>query len=224
MRISVDKIYKIDKAGNANVERSWIMYNPNNEDIDLTDYEFYVIESVNTLGSVKAFDSKGDIVFSQEDMGDDIEIVVKPRIMKLGSLQEYKITLQYHFPSIVHKLGDIWFFSDTIYGIEPQPNTHISKRMDAKIQVFLPNLKKTFLQTSYHESNPIAIDHSEKENPIFKDNTALEWNCSLSPRQRYQFKLFYGIKTRAKLTAFITAVGTVIVAELVRLAFRLGGG
>ena len=111
MRISIEKVYKIDDVGNVDVERSWILFNPDKEDIDLTDHEFYVIESVNTLTSLKAFDSNGNLDFLHEDKGDDIEIIVKPRITKLGSYQKYKITLQYHFPNVVHKLSDIWFFT-----------------------------------------------------------------------------------------------------------------
>lgn len=223
MHISIDKTYKIDNAGNIDVERIWILSNPNNEDVDLTDHEFYVIESVNTLGIIKAFDSNGNLGFSQEDKSDDIEISVKPRITKLGSYQEYRITLQYHFPSFIHKLGDLWFFTDTIYGIDRPPNG-ISKRIDVKIQVFLPNLEKAFWQTRYHESFPKAIDHSKENNPIYKNKIPLEWNCSLSSGQRFQFRLFYGIKANAKLVTVIAAIGTVIISELIRLVFRISTG
>jgi hypothetical protein len=221
MRLSVEKIYKIDKAGNANIERSWTLSNPNNEDIDLNEYGLLLIESIKTLTNLKVFDSNGNLEVFQEDKGDDIEILVKPRIKKLGSYQDYKITLQYIFPNFVHKFGDIWFFADTMIGIEEDPESPFPRRMDVKLQVFLPNLEKTFLQNSYHETYPNAIKNSGENNQIYKDNTVLEWQCSLSSRQRFQFQLFYGIRTNTKLVTFITTVATTIIVALIRLGFDI---
>ena len=52
------------------------------------------------------------------------------------------------------------------------------------------------------ESHPSGKKTKEKQ------ITTLEWKCSLSQQQNYPIKLVYGIKTNAKLTNFITGVGT----------------
>jgi hypothetical protein len=213
MRVSLEKIYRLDRAGNANVERSWILENPSSEEIEMTDYVFYVNESINTLGNVKAFDSNGKLEYYEEFRGSDIEINVKPRIKKLGSYQKYNITLQYHFPSFVHKLGEMWFFSDLICGIDDPPSDSISSKMDVTIRVELPNLEKKFWQKCFHESFPNCNEATDKH--------ALEWKCSLSPQQNYPIKLVYGIQTNAKLTSFITGIGTITIGAIIKTAFDI---
>jgi hypothetical protein len=217
MRISIEKIYRIDDAGNADIERSWIIVNPNNKDIDLTNHVFYVDESVNTLGNLKAFDSDGTLEYLQEEKGSDIEIVVTPRISKLASHQNYKMTLQYHFPNFVHKLGDIWFFTD-LYGVYEPPSAYIPKKTDIMIQVYLPKLGKRLWEKPYHESSPPAIDLSKRDTKSY-ENSVLEWKCSLSSQQNYQIRLIYGIRTNTRLANFITAVPSLIVGGLIKLFF-----
>jgi hypothetical protein len=222
MHLSVEKIYKIDDAGNADVERKWILSNPSSEDIDLNDYGLVLTETVNTMGNLKVFDSKGSLEYTSEDKGgDDIEVFVKPRIKKIGCYQDYEIILQYHLPSFVHKLGGIWLFTDTMIGMIEDPESPFPKRMDAKLQVVLPKLKKTFLQRQYHESCPHALDQTREKNQRYNNKTILEWKCSLSSKQRFPFQLFYGIETNAKITTFITTIVTTIIVALINLGFNL---
>jgi hypothetical protein len=220
-QMKVEKTYRIDDAGNADVERSWILTNTNTQDIDLTNLEFYVTESVNTLGNVRAFDLSGNLDFSQEATGSDIEISVKPRISKLSSCQEYKMTLQYSFPNFVHKLREIWFFADLIEGLAEPPTSGIPKKMDVTLRVFLPDLDKKFWQSRFHSSSPQALDLSKKDKNAFRKDEALEWNCSVSSNQNYQIRLIYGVKTNTPITNFMTAVGTAFIVGLIGYGFKL---
>ena len=45
LSINSEKTYFIDKAGNARVEREWILHNPTSGKIDITDLHLYVTET-----------------------------------------------------------------------------------------------------------------------------------------------------------------------------------
>lgn len=221
-KINVEKTYGIDDAGNANIERSWILVNTRDQEFDISNLAPYVIEFVNTLADVKALDSSGELEFRQEQYGSGIKIKVKPRISKLGPLQQYKMSLRYSFPNYVHKLGSIWFFADTIEGMSESPSAStISDRMEITLQVALPKLRKSFWESFYHESSPLGKELSEVKNPQYADTTIIEWKCSLSPQQNLTLRLIYGVRTNARLANFLTAVATAIVVGLVSYGMDL---
>ncbi len=155
IKIEVEKIYRIDTAGNADVERKWILTNQTLEDIDISGLSLYVIEYVNNLSDVRALDSSGELEFKEERKGSGIKMKVKPRIKSMNSRLKYEMSLLYHFPSYVHKLGNTWFFADMVSGIDESVFTNVvSDKMNLKLQVILPQLKKRFWQRLFQESSP----------------------------------------------------------------------
>lgn len=227
VRVNVEKIYTIDDAGNVNIERSWILTNEIDQNVSIHDLCFYIAEVVNSLGEVNASDSTGNLEFRQKRHGSGIKLEVKPRIDNLGPLQKYQIVLHYSLPSFVHKLGEAWFFADLICGM-PRPSFEnpISNNMDIKLQLVLPKLKKNFWQAIYHESYPSTIVlPKEQKKPFNSGNIVLEYKSSLFPEDNFEVKLVYGIRTRTRLTSFLSVVGTAIITGLISYGFsRLKGG
>jgi len=219
----VEKVYRIDNAGNIDVERDWILTNQTHKDVDISELSLYIIEHINTLANVKASDSSGDLEFYQEQSGSGIKIGVLPRIKKLSSLQKYRTSLLYRLPNHVRKLGKVWFFSDLISGIEKLSfEDLISDKMDIKLQVILPNLRKRFWQSLFHESAPLGKELAKAEiDPQYMDNTVLEWTSSLFPERNFVVRLIYGTKTNTQLTSILTVVATAIAAGLIKYLFDL---
>lgn len=225
IQIEVEKKYWIDTAGNADVERKWILRNQSLEDIDISGLSLYVIEYVNDLSDVKASDSSGGLEFKEERMGSAIKMKVKPRIEKMNSRLKYEMSLSYHFPSYAHKLGDAWFFSDMISGLDESAFTSIiSSKMNLKLQVTLPRLKKRFWQKLFNESSPKGKKEESKPEESGKKMT-LTWRNSLSPERNYIIRLIYGVRTHSPIVSMTTAIGTAIIVGLISLAFDfLKGG
>lgn len=223
IKIGVEKIYKIDNAGNVDVERSWILTNQTHEDVDLSELAFYVGETVNNLAKAKAKDSSGSLELSQEKQGSMIKLKVFPRINTLHSLQKYKITLLYQFPSNVHKLGNVWLFSKTISGMNTSSFANlISNKIDVKIRVVLPKLKKRFWQSFHYESAPLCRELKKKEKSSqHTDNTVLEWTSSLFSNDNYEVELIYEVKTNTQLTNFLIVIGTTIIVGLINFFFHI---
>lgn len=226
--IDVEKIYKIDNSGNVDVERSWILTNRTRQDVDISKLSFYVGETVEDLVTPEAKDSSGSLDVRQEKRGSTIELEISPRINTLSSHQKYKMTLLYQFPNNVHKLGDVWFFSDLISGMNTSAFSKlISEKMDLELRVILPKLKKRFWQNVFYESNPKCkeLAKGEKGSQHF-GNTILEWTSSLFSDGIRRVELVYGVKTNIILTTFLTFLATVFIAELIKYAFDIlkGGG
>jgi len=219
----VEKIYKIDNAGNVDVERSWILINQTRQDVDISELSLYVRETVNILAKARAKDSSGNLELREERQGSMIKLSVSPRSRVLGSLQRYKMTLLYQFPSNVHKLGDVWLFSDIIAGADTSSFANlISDKMDLRLRVVLPKLKKWFWQTIFHQSEPLCRELTKEEkSPQHTDNTVLEWTSSIPSDYNYRVELIYGVKTNTLLTSFLVAVGTVIITGLINYGFQL---
>ncbi|MDH5451046.1 MAG: hypothetical protein OEX77_09175 [Candidatus Bathyarchaeota archaeon] len=223
IKVDIEKIYKIDKAGNLDVERSWTLNNQTHQDVDISELSFYVVEFVNTLANLKAFDSSGDLEFRQERRGSGTKMKAIPRIDKLSPLQKYKMTLLYQLPSYVYKLGDAWLFSDLISGMGRSGFEElISENMGIKLRVILPKLKKRFWQSIFHESSPLGRELTKEEkNPSVIDNVVLEWTSSLSSEYNYVVRLIYGIRTNTQLISILTVAITAIVTGLINYGFSL---
>jgi hypothetical protein len=227
IKLEVEKIYKIDVAGNTDIERVWILTNETSQNIDMNDLSVYVVEIVNALSEINATDSEGRLESRQKQEGSGIKVEVKPRINNLGPFQKYQITLKYYLPSFVHKLGEAWFFADSISGMaKPSFENPVSNKMDIKLKLILPKLKKSFWQTIYHESHPLTyVLPKEQKNLLHPSNTILECKSSLFPQDNFEIKLVYGIRTRTRLTSFLSVVGSATVTGLITYFFsQLKGG
>jgi len=209
----VEKIYKIDNAGNVDVERSWILTNQTRQDVDISELSLYVRELSNMLASARAKDSSGSLDLHPEKQGSMIKLSVFPRINTLSPHQKYKMTLLYQFPSNVHKLGDVWLFSDTVSGMNTTSFANlISDKMDLKFQVVLPKLKKRFWQSILHESAPKCRELArEEKSSQYIDNPVFEWTSSVFSDYIYRTELIYGIKTRTWLTNILSVMGGSII-------------
>jgi len=223
IKIDVEKIYRIDDAGNIDVERSWTLTNQTHKDVELSELAFYVGETADALANAKARDSSGSLDVIQEKQRSEIKLTVFPRANSLGSLQKYKMTLLYQLPSNVHKLGDVWLFSDIISGMNTSGfGSLLSDKMDLRLCVVLPKLKKSFWQSILYESSPLCRELTREERTSeFAGKRVLEWTSSLFSDRHYRVELIYGVKTNTKLTSFLTAVATVIVVGLIKYGFDL---
>jgi len=218
----VEKVYKIDNVGNVDIERSWILTNQTRQDVDISELVLYVRELGNMLANAKAEDSSGSLDLRPEKQGSEMKLRVFPRINTLSSRQKYKMTVLYQFPSNVHKLGDVWLFSDTISGMNTSSFSNIiSNKMDLKLQVVLPKLKKRFWQSIFHESAPLCRELAEEEKSSqYINNTVFEWTSSLFSDYIYRAELIYGVKTNTQLTNFLYALGTAIIAGSIGYVLR----
>lgn len=223
IKIDMEKIYKIDNAGNVNVERSWILTNQTNQDVDISELSLYVSEVVSSLTNAKAKDSSGSLDLHQGKKGSMIKLGVSPRTNTLSSRQKYKLTLLYQFPSGVHKLGDMWLFSDIISGMDTSSFANlISNKMDLKLRVVLPKLKKRFWQSVSHESAPLCRELTKEEKSShYVDNRVLEWTSSLFSDNNCRVELIYGVETKTWLTNILSVVGTAIITGLIGYGFYL---
>lgn len=204
IKLNVEKIYKIDEAGNTKIERVWFLTNKTSQNISINDLSVYVIEFVNALSEINATDSNGNLEFRQKREGSGIKVEVKPGINNLGPLQKYTINLKYYLPSFVHKLGEAWFFADSIGGMANSSfESPISNEMDVKLQMILPKLKKGFWQTIYHESQPMTNTlPKEQKHSVYSSNTVLECKSSVGPQDNFEIKLVYGVRTEHSLSVF----------------------
>jgi len=76
IKIAVAKIYKIDEAGNVDVERSWILSNQTQQDVDMSKVDLYVGETVDALANARAKDSSGSLDIRQERKGSTVKLAV----------------------------------------------------------------------------------------------------------------------------------------------------
>ena len=219
----MEKIYKIDNAGNVDVERSWILTNQTRQDVDISELSFYVGETVNILAKARAKDSSGSLELRDERRGSMIKLSVLPRSRVLSSRQVYKMTLLYQFPSDVHPLGDVWVFSETHSGMNTSSFANlISDKMDLRLQVVLPKLKKWFWQSIFHESYPLCKELTKEEKSSqYKDNTVLEWTNSLFSDSICRVQLIYEVKAKTWLTHILSVVGGATIAGLIKYGFDL---
>jgi len=226
LEVKIEKIYKIDKVGNIDVERSWILLNRAERDIDISELRFYLYEVAGAVTNVRAEDSSGVLTsFTRSKIGSKIKISLDPRLTTLSSQQTYKMTLFYQFPSEVHKLGDVWLFYDLIEGMNTSEfRSLVSDRTDVTLQVILPKLEKRFWQTIFHESTPKGRELSTDEKTRkTEEHSVLDWITSLSSDDNYTVELIYGIKTNTLLAQFLTAAATAIAVGLIGYIFKLIG-
>lgn len=223
IKIDWEKIYKIDEAGNADVERNWILINQTNQDVDISEVAVYVGEAVDALANAQAKDSSGSLDIRQERMDSIVKLGVSPRINALSSFQKYEITLQYQLPNCAHKLGEMWLFYDLISGMNAKGFSKlISDKTDLKLRVILPKLKRRFWESAFHESNPFFRElKKEEKSSQYVDNIVLELTSSLFSDSIRRIELIYGVKTNTKLTSFLIFLGTVFIAELIKYLFNL---
>lgn len=219
----MEKIYKIDNAGNVDIERSWILTNQTRQDVDISELVLYVRELGNMLANAKAKDPSGSLDLRPEKQGSEIKLRVFPRINTLSSRQKYKMTVLYQFPSNVHKLGDVWLFSDTISGMDTSSFANlISDKMDLRLRVVLPKLKKRFWQSILHESAPLCRELTKEEKSSqYMDNMVLEWTSSLFSDYIYRAELIYGVKTKTWFTNILSVVGGAIITGIIGYGFNL---
>jgi len=227
LKVDFEKIYRIDRVGNVDVERSWTLLNRAGNDIDISQLRFYVTEVAGVVTNVRAEDSSGPITsFTQSRIGSKTKISIDPRPTTLSSQQSYKMTLFYRLTSLVHKLGDIWPFTDSIEGMNTsQFSSLLSDKSDVRLQVVLPILEKRFWQTLFYESEPKGSELStEEKTRKDEEHKVLEWRTSLFSDDWYTVELVYGIKTNTRLAQFLTVVGTAIVVGVINLLFKLISG
>lgn len=219
----MEKIYKIDDAGNVDVERSWTLTNQTRRDVDISKFSLYVGEIVEVLAKPEAKDSSGSLDLHQEKRGSMIELEVSPRMATLSPLQKYKIALLYQFPNNAHELGNVWLFSDLISGMNTSGFSKlISDKMDLKLRVILPKLKKRFWQSIFHESNPKCRELTKQEKGSqYAGNHVLERTSSLFSGDICRIELIYGLKTDTKLTSSLIFLATVFISESIRYVFNL---
>jgi len=219
--MDIEKIYKIDEAGNIDIERSLTLTNQVNYDVDISELALYVNETVNSLVNARAMDSSGDLDIHQKRQGSKIKMTVYPRIDTLSKLQKYKITWLYQFPNEVHKLGNVWLFYDIISGMDTTGfDTLISDKKDIKLQVVLPKLKKGFWESTFHESAPFCKELAKNDkSPAYTERIVLEWTNSLFSDSNCRVELIYGVRPNTRLVQFLTAVSTAIVTGIVSYLF-----
>jgi len=223
IKIDVEKIYKIDEVGNVDVERSWIFTNQTSQDVDMSELSFYVKEIVGNLVDATAKDSSGILDLAQERDGSAIKLIMNPRINTLNSHAKYTMTLNYNLANNVNQLGHVWLFSSTISGFDTSSFANlILDKVDFKLQVILPKLKKNLLQNIFYESAPICREVAKGETSFqLVDNKVLEWKKSLFSSDNCRVELIYGIRTNVRLTSFLSATATAISVGLIKLVFDL---
>lgn len=228
IEIDWEKKYRIDEAGNVDVERNWILINRTNRDVDISEVAVYVEETVDALVNAQAKDSSGSLDIRQEGRGSIFKLGVSPRIDVLSPSQKYEITLEYQFPNNVHKLGEMWLFSDMISGINTEEFSElITDKTDLKLRVVLPRLNKRFWQSAFHESNPLFKElPKEEKSSQYADNIVLALTSSLFSNSVRRVELVYGVRTNAKLAGFLIFLGTAFIGKSIDYAFNWlkGGG
>jgi hypothetical protein len=203
-----EKRIELNKDGAAHIKRSFVITNRSSAPVEFTKDQpciFSVREETLQITNPSLKDQDGNQLLPKrkEVYGAALlQAVIDDRVLRIG--ESYRVTFEYDYQNLATKIGRLWVI------LEPYTSRTGPKEGEQySVEYVLPRLdgKLRF----WEELRVVAkLDGSEQKACKTHQRKTVSWNFVLCPGGEKHVQITYGLETREKLLAAISAAGGIV--------------